>query len=151
MANEFTSQAYANCKWHLFYTEDEVNEYLSRRNKKEERPIIGLNNGVDINPIKIFRKKYNSNLKKFEILFLGRTSEKSSFNILLESLNYINLNNITLNVIGNDDHYFLITKKIILPKGVKINWYGKLIDERDISRIANNAVYLSILEKWVYL
>ena len=121
----------------VFYTEDEVNEYLSRRNKKEERPIIGLNNGVDINPIKIFRKKYNSNFRKFEILFLGRTSEKSSFNILLESLNYINLNNITLNVIGNDDHYFLITKKIILPKGVKINWYGKLIDERDISRIAN--------------
>ena len=40
----------------MFYTEDEVNEYLSKRNKKEERAIIGLNNGVDTKPIKIFEK-----------------------------------------------------------------------------------------------
>ena len=38
----------------MFYTEDEVIEYLSKRNKREKRPIIGLNNGVDINPIKSF-------------------------------------------------------------------------------------------------
>ena len=105
-----------------------------------------------------YLEKYNANHRKFEILFLGRTSEKSSFNILLESLNYLNLNNITLNVIGNDDYYFLIRKKITFANGSKINWYGKLIDEKDISKIANRcrifvypgAVGLSLIHAMAY-
>ena len=42
----------------VFYTQNEVNEYLYKRKEKESRPILGLNNGIDVKPIKDFRKKF---------------------------------------------------------------------------------------------
>ena len=69
-----------------------------------------------------------------------------------------NSNNIILNVIGNDDHYSMTTNKITFANGSKINWYGKLIDEKDISNIANRcrifvypgAVGLSLIHAMAY-
>ncbi len=142
----------------VFYTQNEVNEYLYKRKEKESRPILGLNNGIDVKPIKDFRKKYNANLREFEILFLGRTSEKSDFNILLDSLNYLDLKDVTLNVIGNDDNYSFNNDKINFTNRYKINWYGKLIDEQEISKVANRcrlfvypgAVGLSLIHAMAY-
>jgi glycosyltransferase involved in cell wall biosynthesis len=143
----------------VFYTQDEVNEYLSKLKKKEDRPVVGLNNGIDIIPIKCIRNKYDADSRQREILFLGRISEKANFNILLEALKYPILNNITLNVIGNDDQYYsLIKDKITIAHGSKINWYGKLIVEKEISNIANRcrifvypgAVGLSLIHCMAY-
>ena len=143
----------------VFYTQDEVNEYLSKIKQKEDRPIIGLNNGIDIIPIKRIREDYDADTRQREILFLGRTSDKANFNILLEALKYPILNNITLNVIGNDDQYsYLKGDKSNIFNGSKINWYGKLIDEQEISYIANRcrifvypgAVGLSLIHAMAY-
>ena len=41
----------------VFYTQDEVKEYLSLIKQNKQISIIGLNNGIDINPIKKSTKK----------------------------------------------------------------------------------------------
>ena len=97
----------------VFYTQDEVNEYLSTIKQKETDLSLGYQ-WNDIKPIKKFRKEYNANLRKFEILFLGRISQKSNFNKLLEALSHPSLSKITLNVIGNDHEYSLNRHQSIL-------------------------------------
>ncbi len=122
----------------IFYTEDEVERYLISKQRKEFRPIIGLNNGIDVLPIKRLRKKYDSISRLHEILFLGRFTEKASFHILLNALQHPKIKDISLNVIGNDssETYFKLDK-YNFNNGVKINYYGKLTDEKQISNIAN--------------
>ena len=88
----------------IFYTQDEVKEYLSFIKQNKQISIIGLNNG-DVNPIKKVRRNYDASLRNREVLFIGRTSEKSKFNILLEAFNHPSLNNMSLNVISNDKSY----------------------------------------------
>ncbi len=143
----------------VFYTQDEVNEYLSMKNQKEERPIVGLNNGIDIKPINNVRKNFDAKSRQNQILFLGRTSEKSNFRILLEALSYPSLKNVTLNVIGNDKpHTYLNETQNDLVNKCKINWYGKLTHEQEISKIVNNcqifvypgAVGLSLIHAMAY-
>ena len=142
----------------IFYTQDEVDEYLSKI-KEEKRPVVGLNNGVDIIPIKRIRKKYDADTRQHEILFLGRVSDKANFKILLEALKNSNLSNITLNVIGNDNRdSFLYGNQNSIYNRPKINWYGKLTDEQEISNIANRcrifvypgAVGLSLIHAMAY-
>ena len=143
----------------VFYTQNEVYEYLSKIKQKEVRPIIGLNNGIDVTPIRRFRKKYDAGSRCCEILFLGRISEKANFNVLLEALKKLNVNNITLNVIGNNNQYSsLKTDKSVVSNNSKINWYGQMIDEQEISNIANRcrifiypgAVGLSLIHAMAY-
>jgi glycosyltransferase involved in cell wall biosynthesis len=143
----------------MFYTQDEVDEYLSTIKQKEDRSIVGLNNGIDMIPIKLHRKKYDADLRRREILFLGRISQKANFKILLEALKHPNLINVTLNVIGNDDRYsFLNGDQSTVFNASKINWYGKLTDEQEISNIANRcrifiypgAVGLSLIHAMAY-
>jgi len=142
----------------IFYTQDEVDEYLSII-KEEERPVVGLNNGVDIIPIKRIRKEYDADTRQHEILFLGRVSDKANFKILLEALKNSNLSNITLNVIGNENRdSSLHGNQNSIYNRPKINWYGKLTDEQEISNIANRcrifvypgAVGLSLIHAMAY-
>jgi len=122
----------------IFYTEDEVKKYLTSKQRKESRPIVGLNNGIDVVPIRRLRKKYDSNSRSYEILFLGRVTEKASFHILLKALQHRKIKNISLNVIGNNNFDpYLKLDKYKFTNGVKINYYGKLTDEKKISNIAN--------------
>ena len=86
----------------IFYTEDEVKRYSISKQSKELRPIVGLNNGIDVLQIKHLRKKYVSNSRSYDILFLGRVTEKSSFHILLDALQHPKVQDINLNVIGNN-------------------------------------------------
>lgn len=143
----------------IFYTQDEVKEYLSIIKQKKETSIIGLNNGIDIHPIKNVRKKYDANLRQKEVLFIGRTSEKSNFNILLEAFNHPSLNNISLNVIGNDKTYTNLKEvQSYLVRKPKIKWHGILTNEEEISRVANKcqifvypgAVGLSLIHAMAY-
>jgi glycosyltransferase involved in cell wall biosynthesis len=143
----------------VFYTKDEVKEYLSITKHNKKMPIIGLNNGIDINPVKKVRKNYDASSRKRQILFIGRTSQKSNFNILLEAFKHPNLNNITLNVIGNDESssYFNEFQSDLIRK-YKINFYGILTNEQEISRVANKcqifvypgAVGLSLIHAMAY-
>ncbi|MBH19577.1 MAG: hypothetical protein CL851_04035 [Crocinitomicaceae bacterium] len=143
----------------IFYTQDEVKEYLSIKKQNKEISIVGLNNGIDINTIKDVRKNYDACLRHREILFIGRTSEKSNFNILLEAFNHPSLNNLTLNVIGNDKSYSYIKEvQSDLVRKPKINWYGILTNEEEISMVANKcqifvypgAVGLSLIHAMAY-
>ncbi len=143
----------------VFYTKDEVKEYLSITKHNKEMPIIGLNNGIDINPVKNVRKNYDASSRKRQILFIGRTSQKSNFNILLEAFKHPSLKNITLNVIGNDESssYFNEFQSDLIRK-YKINFYGTLTNEEEISRVANKcqifvypgAVGLSLIHAMAY-
>ena len=122
----------------MFYTEDEVKRYLTSKKRKECRPIVGLNNGIDILPIKCLRKKYDSKSRSHEILFLGRITHKANFDVLLDALKQPKIKDIVLNVIGNNStDPYLKDDKYKFNNGVKINYYGKLTDEKQISYIAN--------------
>lgn len=143
----------------VFYTQDEVKEYLSIIKQNKEISIVGLNNGIDINPIKNVRKNYNASLRQREILFIGRTTEKSNFNILLEAFKHPILKNISLNVIGNDKSYSYFNEaQSDLVRKPEINWYGTLTNEEEISRVANKcqifvypgAVGLSLIHAMAY-
>ena len=143
----------------IFYTEDEVQKYLTLKQRKEFRPIVGLNNGIDTLPIKSLRKKYLSNSRPNEILFLGRVTEKASFHILLNALQHPVIRNITLNVIGNNSfETFLSSDKYNFKSEVKINYHGRLTDEKQIANIANRckvfvypgSVGLSIIHAMAY-
>ena len=122
----------------VFYTQDEVKKYLSITKQNKQISVIGLNNGIDINPIKKVRKNYDASSRNMEILFIGRTTDKSNFNILLEAFKLPILKNMTLNIIGNDksSSYFQEVQSDLGSRS-KINWYGTLTNEEEISKIAN--------------
>ena len=73
-------------------------------------------------------------------MFLGRVTEKASFHFLINALQHPKIKNITLNVIGNNSFDpYLKLDKYNFNNGVKINYYGKLTDEKKISNIANRS------------
>ena len=124
----------------IFYTEGEVKRYLNLK-LRDYRPIIGLNNGIELIPIKSLRMKYDANYRNQEILFIGRITEKSNFQFLIEALQHPKINNISLNVIGNDVcNSSMKVNKYNFTNGVKINYHGKLTGEKEISKIINRCI-----------
>ena len=60
------------------------------------------------------------------------------FHILLNALKHPKIKDIVLNVIGNNSSGpYLKLDKYNFNNGVKINYYGELTDEKEISHIAN--------------
>ena len=68
---------------------------------------------------------------------MGRITQKASFHILLNALKHPKIKDIVLNVIGNNSSGPYLKLINILNNGVKINYYGELTDEKEISHIAN--------------
>ncbi|WP_175453234.1 glycosyltransferase family 4 protein [Paracoccus tibetensis] len=122
----------------LFYTEREVEEYKARLGRHDERPILALNNGVNIAPIQIVRKTYLAGSRQREILFVGRLTPKAEILLLVQALALPQMKGIHLHVVGEGEESAR-ARTAAETAGVseRITWHGISTDEAVVGAIAN--------------
>lgn len=145
----------------LFYTEKEKIKYANNFFKKNNENVYYLNNGMNYSAINSKAFKYNPVNRKYDILFLGRCTEKSDIDLLLQALQINKIYGFKLAVLGYSDD---VEKKLILNKINKMNLssfvdlYPLSINEEDISKVANQckifcypgSVGLSLIHSYCY-
>lgn len=116
----------------LVYT-DKEKEKLSRDH------CHALNNGLDSSEIKKCIKSTSIqrevNPSEFNLVFVGRITDKANFDLLLESMSMVNPN-VHLNIIGsgdNIDYYKAAADRLKISK--KVVWHGALFDEIEIAKV----------------
>ena len=72
--------------------------------------------------------------RKLKVLFLGRLTKKSNINILIKAFNSNQLKDVELNFIGKIDYGLDFVSNY---KTKNIIFHGEIINEEEISRIAN--------------
>jgi glycosyltransferase involved in cell wall biosynthesis len=144
----------------IFYTDDEIKNFkIDRFALSKKRYITALNNGIDSIPVKKFRKKYISNKRLNELLFIGSLTKKANIRICLNALSLLKNQNIILHIVGDGEQremLYLLSKKLSLDKFVI--WHGSIINEKKIAKIANRckfflypgAVGLSLIHAMAY-
>lgn len=123
----------------MFYTDKECLDYKKTKiGKVSNKPIIGLNNGLDLRNISKFREEYSLD-REYSILFIGRLTEKSNLLQLLEAITISKFRKkIKLNIIGNGE-LLDICKIFVNEKSINNNviFHGSLTDEKEISKVVN--------------
>jgi len=123
----------------VLYTDREVKDYADTGFDRSK--LFGLNNTIDTDRIKAEIPKWNELkinrfsddqglLKKNKILFVGRLTEKSRLDVLLEALTYLPLNMYELIVIGsgvNENIYKGLSRRLGVDSSV--HWLGEIYDE----------------------
>src|SRR5690606_18605046 len=69
----------------LFYTDQEVEEYLAAR-PNEQKLVVALNNGIETDEIVSLRKRYDPGARSRDLLFVGRLTAKAELGLLLDAL-----------------------------------------------------------------
>jgi glycosyltransferase involved in cell wall biosynthesis len=123
------------CDANIFYTEVEVASYEKKYKNKDN--IFYLNNGLDYSEIINNVVPYNSKTRQDQIVFIGRLTKKSQFNILLKSLRYIIGKKPIVNVIGEIQSDQISIKDEYVDS---IVWHGAILDEKKISEIMNKSL-----------
>lgn len=122
----------------VFYTDQEVAEYRAGPGKCDKRPVIGLNNGINTDPIRALRTSYDAEQRQQEILFVGRQTAKAKLSLLIKALAMPHLSGVHLHVVGEGEES---EKSRAVAKAVgvenRITWHGVTTDEADIAPIAN--------------
>lgn len=125
----------------IFYTADEVEAYRSTRwGGRDRRSIGALNNGIDVEPIKPRRRAYNPEDRGPTIFFIGRLTEKSHFDLLLQTMTEPEVSHCVLHVIG-DGPEAVSFKNWAACNGLqeRVVWHGPTVDEEQIANVANRA------------
>lgn len=127
------------CDGILFYSENEVEEYLSRRSRPEIGPVEGLNNGINTEPIEAVRAPFDPAQRDNAILFIGRLTPKAQLPLALEALADIPSGlRPRLEVIGaGEERELLVRQSKALGVSDFIQWHGAITDEARIGAIAN--------------
>ncbi|WP_157726906.1 glycosyltransferase family 4 protein [Qipengyuania flava] len=99
----------------------------------------GLDNGIDVSKITPRRVSYRADERGRNILFIGRLTDKSRLEVLVESLRDIRGGKVRLHVIGGGKNEERL-KRLALELGVheQIEWHGEIVEEEDIASIANS-------------
>lgn len=121
----------------LLYTDKERTEFIEYG--FSERKIHALNNGLDIDLINKYRKKYNP-LERKNILFIGRVTEKSNFKLLISACKNFDRDKFNkIDVIGADldDSLLEVMKDNKVNVDEYFSFHGEMHDERNISDIIN--------------
>lgn len=143
----------------LFYTDQEVAEYRRSYGKKNRRPVKALNNGINVDPIRLLREPYDAAQRDNALLFIGRLTEKAELSLVLNALSDPRLQHVCLNVIGDGpERATLQNLAQELEVERQVVWHGGTTDEPTIARIANScklfvypgAVGLSLLHAMAY-
>ncbi|UTV86708.1 glycosyltransferase family 4 protein [Cobetia amphilecti] len=122
----------------LFYTEEEVNRFISSHNLSSKKTTLGLNNGVDITDIKKLRLAYNAKYRDDALLFVGRLTDKSNLSLAFQAIAILKDRAPVLHIIGDG-----INKKILSDLAFELNisdkviWHGAITEESKIAEIAN--------------
>ena len=144
----------------MFYTDQEVEEYKSNSGKHDRRPITALNNGIDLEPVRLTRRlPYIASDRPRDLLFIGRITPKSELGLAIEALAHPECDTLTLDIIG-DGPQTKSQQQYARHLGVddRIAWHGASIDPEFIGEIANKckafvypgAVGLSLIHGLAY-
>jgi glycosyltransferase involved in cell wall biosynthesis len=123
----------------ILYTDEEIK--LTKHLIKT--PVIALNNGLNINSIRkginISESRYNAQC--LELVFIGRYTKKSNFELIIEALLLLPLEDIkqvNLKVIG-DIEAEAIREKHPKSSTLNIEYFGEIWDENEISIILKDS------------
>lgn len=142
----------------LFYTDKEIASYRASF-KNNGAFVAALNNGIDVEPIKLIRADYIPVCRGGNLLYIGRLTDKSNFILILKALISPEANGVVLHVIGagKDIEYY---KNFVVDNGLdsRVRWYGELLNETEIAQVANKcalfvypgAVGLSLIHAMAY-
>lgn len=144
----------------IFYTDQEIVEYHTGAGKPDKRPIVALNNGIDIETIRMSRRlPYIQSERPRDLLFIGRITSKSELWLAIEALSRPSCRNVTLDVIGDGPEKVqvcLLARKLQVAD--RVFWHGASTDAEFIGGIANKckafiypgAVGLSLIHGLAY-
>ncbi len=143
----------------LFYTDAEVDAYHARTGNRDPRPIMALNNGLDLAPIEAGRQPYDATDRDESALFIGRLTTKAHLNRMLTAMTDPRLAGLHLHVVGDGPEAATL-RAMADNFGVatRITWHGATTDEARIAQIANRcrifvypgAVGLSLIHAMAY-
>lgn len=123
----------------LFYTDVEVESFKNDKLALGKKSIItALNNGIDITDITRLKTEYTASDRDLSLLFIGRLTEKSKLHLAFEAIAKLGSNAPTLHIVGDGiekESLERLAEKLDITK--YICWHGVIIDEVEISRIAN--------------
>jgi len=147
------------CSSIIFYTDREVENFKSKFSTKKN--IYALNNGPNIKEINKYRKKYIPELRKYELVFIGRLTKKSQLENLIHALSILKSSGFycLLNVIGigkEEESLKLLSSQLNVSDLVK--WHGSIFSEKKIAEVMNisklfvypGAVGLSLTHAFAY-
>lgn len=122
----------------MFYTELEESEYEKKFCLRSKIKTFSLNNGLDLDNIRLYREKYEASMRDPRILFIGRITKKSNLHVLIRALSTQKCKNIKLDIIG-DGEYIDSVKQFSTELGLfdKIVWHKPTTDEQEIAEVAN--------------
>jgi glycosyltransferase involved in cell wall biosynthesis len=122
----------------IFYTDDEVAAYRAGPGRSDRRPLFALNNGIDVEPIAARRAPYRASKRGWEILFLGRLTEKAEVHLLIQALAQPELADVVLHVLGDGEMREALEREArALGVDDRIIWHGGSTDEDRIAAVAN--------------
>lgn len=124
-------------------------------------PVIGLNNGLDLDEIVDIKEhiKPRSDKRNLSLLFIGRLTSKSGIERIVETVIDLKVE-VSLNVVGDYRSFSLdfpeLYQRSVLSS--RINWHGAIYDESRIAKIAvscdffiyGGAVGLSLIHAFSY-
>lgn len=123
----------------LFYTDDEISSYFNDPAVLiKKKKVFSLNNGINIDPIIKYRKKYSADSRENAMLFIGRITKKAKLELLLKAMSKIGQGCPKLYVIGEGEKLGS-SKKLSaeLDLSDRVEWCGALKEESEISKVAN--------------
>ncbi|NVZ08089.1 glycosyltransferase family 4 protein [Allochromatium humboldtianum] len=123
----------------LFYTDLEVAEYReTHRGIIDPRPVVALNNGLDIEPIVARRAIFIPQIRDNALIFIGRLTEKANLNLGLEALHVLGSHAPHLHILGDgEEGSSLKAYAVTLGISERITWHGGTVDEERIAAVAN--------------
>ena len=123
----------------LFYSDEEIIAYrMDHVVFRKNCVIAALNNGLDLDPIKLHRRQYSFSERDNSLLFIGRLTKKSELQVAFEALSLLGPKAPTLHVIGDGEEYDnLRIRAENLNISAKVVWHGGTTDEFLIASVAN--------------
>lgn len=126
----------------MFYTEKECVDYKKTfLGRNDIRPLMGLNNGLDVEVISRYKLRYDIN-RGTNILFIGRLTDKSNLLQLLAAINISKYrDDLKLHIIGDGEILNNCNEWVVENKLERnIIFHGALTKEEDIARVVNKCL-----------
>lgn len=122
----------------LFYTDDEIEAYRSSVGKNDRRPIAALNNGINIDPVRMHRAPYVARQRDRAIFFVGRLTMKADLPLLLKAIAQPGCKGMALHIVGSGDNEVALRQQARdLGIAERVVWHGASTDEATIATVAN--------------
>ena len=122
----------------VFYTDEEVDKYFDQLVVQDGRIVSALNNGIDVVPVRKYRRAYTAVARAKKVLVIGRLTAKAQLGVLLIAMKDPALKDVELEVIGAGPELdALMLKAKDLGVASRIKWHDETTDEELIAAVAN--------------